>query len=350
MPLSFLEPLSRLSKRIGIDLGTSRIRIWSDQDGFLIDEPSCVAVDTTTNKVVGVGQEAQEMVGRTRSEIKVIFPIQFATVQDSAITEAMLKVFLQRILKSSFFFRPLLMVSIPSILGEPEKLALTQMFFGVGFREVNFIDQVLAAAIGAGVPIADASGSFLLHLGHGIAEAGIISLSSLVSVESSFHAGAELSLDIQQFIRQQYHFRIGYRTAERLKEQLLDCAPGEVRQLAVGGQDLLTTEPKELTFSNQELSPLTVPLVRQYTDLAKKLFSHIPPELTTDVIDKGILLTGGLSKLRGLDIALLNALQVPVSCVDEADRVVVKGIAQVLQNLDLFRESVGYRYDAATNG
>jgi rod shape-determining protein MreB len=350
MKLGILEPLNQLSRKIGIDLGTSRIRIWSDQGDVIVDEPACIALDTTVNKVLAVGVEAQAMLGRLGENVQVIYPLVAGAVRDQAISEAMLKVLLQKVMRTVLFFRPVVMVSIPSLLTEPEKIALTETLFNLGFREVNFIDQVLAAAIGAGVPIADASGTLLLHLGAGVTEAAIISLSSLVAVESSLEAGLRIDREIRRHIRQVHFLDIGRATAERLKKEVGTLLANEQREQRVTGQNLLDSSPKEVIVTSDDLLPVLRPFCDTTLATVKQLFRHIPPELATDIIDKGILLTGGLANLRGLDSLLVAELGIPVSLVDEPDQVVIKGVGQVLQNLDVFRESTGYRYSALQNG
>lgn len=350
MNLGILQPLSQLSKRIGIDLGTSRVRIWSDQDGIVVNEPACVAIERESSKVLAVGNEAEAMLGRLGKQVQVIFPLKAGAIQDQAVAEAMLRVFLQRILKTTLFFRPIVMVSIPSLLSEPERVALTETLFAVGFREVNFIDQVLAAAIGAGVPIADASGSLLLQLGAGIVEAGIISLSSLVAIKSTKEAGVAMDRELRQHVRSMYHIEIGQVTTEKMKAELLTLLDTQPRQIRVSGQDIVETVPKEVVISSDAFLPVLKPFVDEYVATLKSLFTHIPPELATDIIDKGVLLSGGLSQLQGLDSIFVDALGVPVSIVDDPEKSVILGIAQVLQNLELFRESTGYRYAAVQNG
>jgi rod shape-determining protein MreB len=342
--------LSQLSRKIGIDLGTSYIRIWSDQDGVVVEEPSCLAIDTRLQKVIAVGKEAQEMVGRVHESIQVKYPIRAGQVTDPNLTEAMLRVFLQKIFQHSFFFRPSLMVSIPSGLTEPERLALTEMLFTLGVKEVNFIDQVLAAAIGAGVPIADASGSFLLQMGAGLTEAGIISLGSLVAVESFPKAGDFLDQEIQATLRQASSLQVGTKTAERVKNNLLTLVSGEKREMVISGQDVIEVAPKEVSVSSEIFQPVLRSVLQKYLTLTKKLFEHIPPELTNDLVDKGILLSGGLSQIPGIESFFVSSLGIPASRIDEPAQAVVKGIAQVLQNLELFRESAGYRHESVRNG
>jgi len=340
---------SQLSKKIGIDLGSSRIRIWSDPGGVVIDEPACLAVDQRTNKVIAVGKEAKEMQGRLQQQVTVHFPLQQGVVVDADLLEAMLRVFFQKIIKSSIFFRPILLVSVPSAITESEKLALTEVLFRLGVREVNFIDQLLAAAIGAGLPVADASGSFLMHFGAGLVEMGIVSLGSLVLTESSPKAGNYLDIVIQRVLKQEYSFSVGTKMAELMKQKLISALPIE-KELPIQGQDLTTGVPKEVLVSSIQFQKVLEPVLEKYVTLIKKVFEQVPPELTSDVVDKGILLSGGMAELIGLDTYLVNRIGVPISVVDEPDQVVIKGISKVLQNLELFRQSVGYRHESYQNG
>ncbi len=343
MKFSFSSPLNAIAQKIGVDLGASRTRIWSDKEGFVLDEPSCIAVDTSQEKVIAVGDEAQEMIGRVHQHIVVSFPIRTEGIAQPELVTAMLKVFLQKTLRTPYFFRPAFMVSIPSYINETEKKALIEILYSLGAREVSLIQQILAAAIGAGVPIADASGSFLLQLGSRVVEGGIISLGSLIASETSFHAGHYIDESIQRVLKKEEHIKVGVRTAEGIKKQIATARENQHLEMRVTGQDLLAAAPKELTVDSETLFPAIAFVVERYVVLARKLFEQIPAELTSDVIDKGILLSGGLARLDGLDLSLLNLLGVPVSVVEEPDRAVIKGIAQVLQNLELFKESVGYK-------
>ncbi len=344
-----IPSLSSLTKKIGIDLGSSSIRIWSYPEGIVVNEPACLAVDQRTNKVIAVGKEAKEMQGRLQQQVVVHFPLQQGVIVDADLLEAMLRVFFQKIIKTSFFFRPILLVSVPSAITESEKLALTEVLFRLGVREVNFIDQLLAAAIGAGLPVADASGSFLMQFGAGLVETGIVSLGSLVLTESSPKAGNYLDLVIQRVLKQEYSFSVGTKMVELIKQKLISAIPIE-KELPIQGQDLTTGVPKEVLVSSIQFHKVLEPILEKYVTLIKKVFEQVPPELTSDVVDKGILLTGGMAQLTGLDTYLVNRIGVPISVVDEPDLVVIKGISQVLQNLDLFRQSVGYKHESYQNG
>jgi rod shape-determining protein MreB and related proteins len=343
MKLNSFFSLSALNKRIGIDLGTSRIRIWTDQRGFIIDEPTVIAVDPALGKVLAVGQEAEDMAGRVGSHREVSHPIQNGVVVQTDLAQAMLRVFMQKLFASPYFFRPSIMVSVPSHLSGLQKEIVVDLLYSLGAREVLLVDQLLAAAIGAGVPIADASGSFVLQLGSGIAEGGIISLGSLVVSQSNEYAGNYIDKAIERVIRQEAQIQVGTQVGEKLKRELLTFRQDRHRQLQVSGQDIVDSVPKEVMLSSQIFLPLMNKMLQRYVSLARQLFEQIPPELTNDVIDKGMIMSGGMAQIEGLDVALLTALGVPVSVVEEPDRSVIKGIAQILQNLELFKESIGYK-------
>lgn len=343
MKLNALFSLSALNKKIGIDLGTSRVRVWTDQHGFLIDEPTAIAVDPAVGKVLAVGHEAEEMVGRVSPHIEVTYPLQSGVIVQADLVQAMLRVFMQKLFTSPYFFRPSIMVSIPSHLSGLQKEIVVDVLYSLGAREVLFVDQLLAAAIGAGVPIADASGSFVLQLGAGVSEGGITSLGSLVVSQTNEYAGDYIDKAIQRIVRQEAQIQIGLQAAEKLKKELATFIHDRPRQIVVSGQDIVESVPKEVMLTSQSFSPILNELLQRYVRLARQLFEQIPPELTNDVIDKGMIMSGGLAQIEGLDVALLTALGVPVSVVEEPDRSVIKGIAQILQNLDLFKESIGYK-------
>lgn len=340
-----LPSLLQLTKKIGIDLGSSQVKMWTFQDGLVLQEPCCLAVDERTKRVIAVGNEAKEMRGRLLNQVSVHFPIHRGVVVDADLLEAMLKVFFQKIMRSSFFFRPILLVSIPSSATESEKMVLTEVFFRLGVREVNFIDQLLASAVGSGLPIADASGSLILQLGAGLVEAGIVSLGSLVVTEGTAKAGAYLDENIRRMLKQELQLAVSAKTVREIKASLLSAVPMQ-QELRVHGQDLGSGTPKEVLLSSEIFQKVLEPLLEKYVTLIKNVFEQVPPELTGDVVDKGILLSGGMAALAGLDQYLVSRVGVPVSVVDEPDQAVIKGIGQVLQNLELFKQSVGYKHES----
>lgn len=345
MRLSFLQPFtSSLTNVVGIDLGTSRTRMWSDKHGIVINEATCLAIDDRTQKIIAVGDEAAQMKGRASQHINVLFPVKNGQLQDPVSANALLKIFLHRVLKTSAFFRPVMMISVPANSTEGVRQAMVELLHRIGAREVFTISQPLAAAIGAGVPIADASGSFIFHLGSGVAEGALISLGSLVASESTHYAGEYVDQRLQHSLKKSVGLTISHATAQKIKHQVASLLqqPAGV-ELLVTGKDALTGSPKELAVTPEAvLEPMTA-IAERYAQLLQKLLSRIPPELTVDVIDKGMLLTGGLAQLSGLDQFLVKRLGVSVAVVDEPELAVIKGMATALENLELFKESIGYR-------
>lgn len=332
---------NQLSRRIGIDLGTTRTRVWHDQHGLMLDEATCLAVDERVGKVVAVGDEAASMKGRAPDHIQVYQPIKNGVVDDPAIAQAFLRTILQKVITYSYFFRPVVMASITSAADDIDRQTLTDVLYTVGAREVYLISQPLAAAIGAEIPIADASGSFVLHLGGGVVEGGIISFGSLVAAESINQAGQYADELIQRYLEQEKSLLVSLQVAEVIKQKLTSCGERKAEKL-ISGQDILTTAPKEVLIDAKLVSQALAGLAAHYADLMKRVIEKIPPELTSDVIDKGMLLTGGWAHWHGLDSYLVKQLGVSVSVVEEPDKVVIKGVATALQHLELFKESLGY--------
>ncbi|HYD34795.1 MAG TPA: rod shape-determining protein [Vitreimonas sp.] len=339
MELSFLN---RFIRRVGIDLGTSYTRIWTDQAGIALSEPSCVAVDERSKKVLAVGEEALAMVGRVGPGIVIYYPIRKGEIFDIEVAQAMLKVFLQKVFQTPYFFRPIMMSSVPVGSSLAHRQAVTQVMSGLGAREAYTIAQPLAAAIGSGVPIADASGSFIVQVGAGVVEAAIISLGSVVAHQTHTQAGIYIDGLFKQAVRDEYGLVISEAMAEKIKKELGNFDTSATTEILVTGQDLLTSSPKEVSVAAAKVNPMLTPVLEKYQILLKKLLSTIPPELTVDVIDKGILLSGGAGQFKGLERQLVAALGVPVFAVDDPGQTVIKGIGQALENLELFKESLGY--------
>jgi rod shape-determining protein MreB and related proteins len=335
--------LQSLTDYIGIDLGSSRVRIWGKNSGLLIDDEAAVAIDTKLQKVIAVGHEAAEMNGRVSQHIQVRFPITADGIADQDVAAAMLRAMLQRVFRLGLFFRPVMVVTIHSSLGEPERQEVVELFLSVGAREVYLVDEVLAAAIGTGVPVADASGSLFLHSGHSTTEVSMISLGSVVLFKSSKFAGAQVTQHFQQFMKQNYDLLLGVTRAESMKCQVLGQGQRLPARVRLTGQDMKTRTPKEIIIEGETLNPIVEYAVQQYLTLTQRVLEQVPPELTQDVLEKGMLLSGGSSQLVGVAGQLSQRLGFPVSVVDEPTQVVSRGIGQVLSNLQSFKDSVGYR-------
>lgn len=334
--------LARFQHLVGIDLGTSRTRIWHSQDGFVIDEATCLAVDAVSRKVIAIGDEAAAMKGRVGSEILIVEPVVQGEIAQPAYTRAFLQVLLQRVFTSFTFFRPAMMVSVPASSTIPMRELTTRVLYEAGAQEVFTISQPLAGAIGAGVPIADASGTFIAQMGHGIMEAGVISLGSLVKVEKTYFAGHYWDEFLQYLIQDEQHLQISTQTAQEIKSTIISLV-GEGGSGLITGQSRENQSPVEVQLQNAQLITRLEPLISRYQAVITTLLSQLQPELTSDVIDKGLLLSGGLAQLKGLDQYLVDKLGIPVSLVEEPEKTVIKGIATALENIGEFSKSLGYR-------
>lgn len=333
----------KLNKKIGIDLGSFRTRIWVDGSGVVIDEPTCIAFDKKNKSVLAVGEEAAQMDGRVGEHIEVCYPVVGGKIYDTAALTALLKIWLTQSVGTIALYNPIIMASIPVSATQADREITTQVLYALGAGEAYTIAQPLAAGIGAGVPIADASGSFLLHLGAGVVEGVIISLGSVIVFQSSEYAGEYLSNSICLYTQKNLDLKISKKTATVLKNEVISVEFGSAREKLVAGQDTVDESPKELVVKSKDLFGHTISYMEKIEDLVVNLLSKMPPELAVDVIDKGLLLTGGTAKLHGIEIFFVEKLGIPVSVVDNSELAVIEGIGQVLENLDLFRKSLGYQ-------
>lgn len=339
MPMPFF---SSFDKKIGLDLGSDRVRIWSDSQGLVVDEPTSIAVDQLTNRVLAVGQDAVEMTGRVRDSIKVYFPVVAGELVDPKLVSALLRVLLQRVFRAGYLLKPTLMVALPAHISQIDRDAVVELLYQLGAQEVLVIAQPLAAAIGAGIPIAQTSGSCVLYLGGGVIEAAVISLSSIVRSRHSKYAGHYCDQMIISTIRNQLALKIGAEQAREIKKVLGTLKPEEQESM-ISGQNLTDGAPGEMIISSAVIYPVINAMAERYLRLLKTLLEDVPAELVTDIIDRGILMTGGLAQLQGLSEYLVGELGVAVSVVDQPDQAVIKGVATVLQHLELFKESIGYQ-------
>lgn len=334
--------VKKMFQKVGIDYGSSRIRVCTDLDGLILDQPSCIAVDTHSKQVLAVGDEAATMSGRVDPRIVVQWPIKHGVLHDLTTAAALLKVLLQPVLRSSLLYGPAVMASVPGSSTEAQKESMSALLYEIGAREVYTIAQPLAASIGAGVPIADASGSFILHLGEGLVEAAVISLGTMVECESNIYAGSFLKQHIKLAMSNQRSLDISDAMVSVLMKKVASARKDLVAEHLVTGKELATGNPTEVKVSTSELDAAVSTMVSRAERSIQKLLSQIPAELTVDVIDKGLLLSGGLARLNGLDRYLIQSLGMPVAVVDEPDLAVIHGIETALLHLEEFKESLGY--------
>ncbi|PIR61529.1 MAG: hypothetical protein COY81_00865 [Candidatus Pacebacteria bacterium CG_4_10_14_0_8_um_filter_43_12] len=337
-----LPIIRQMFQKVGIDFGSSRIRIVSDYDGQIIDQAACIAVDTTNDQVIAVGNEAAAMSGRVDPRISIHWPVKDGVLYDPATAGALLKVLLRSIFRSTMLYGPVVMISVPGSSTDTQKESMPALLYELGAREVYTIAQPLAASIGAGVPIADASGSFILHLGEGQVEAAVISLGSMVGCQSNLFAGGFLKQHIQLSLVNQRNLLVSQETAGQLLARVASAKADYLAEKLVTGKDVASGKPKELKITSADLSSAVQSMVSRAERTIQKLLSIIPAELTVDIIDKGLLLSGGMGGLHGLDSHLIQTLGMPVAMVDTPGLAPIKGIETALDNLDEFKDSLGY--------
>jgi rod shape-determining protein MreB len=334
---------SSFNRKLGLDLGSDRIRVWIDEQKLVLDEPSLIAVDQEAQKVVAVGKQAQEMKGRVEGKVKVFAPIKFPQLEDDELVKALLKILLRKISQRVYFFSPTMLVSLPTHTFPVVKQTIVTTLSDLGASEVLVISQPLAAAIGAGVPIADASGSFILQMGASVVEAAAVSLGKIARVDVSQRAGSDMCQELVFWFKQQHQLKISDSIANQVKRNLGNFSNEAQYKLGVTGISLVDGSPTEVEVSATEIRQALSDYGPEYVGLVKHLLASISPDLTVDVIDKGLLLSGGLSQMPGLESYFVDQLSLPVSVVEDPDQAVIRGVGIALDHLDEFKHSLAYQ-------
>ncbi|MFH1177520.1 MAG: rod shape-determining protein, partial [Acidobacteriota bacterium] len=294
--------LSLFSSDLAIDLGTATTLVYTRSRGIVVFEPSIVAINRITNRVEAVGQAAKNMLGKTPANILAIRPMKDGVIADFEVTEKMLEFFIRKAHGRNFFVRPRIVISVPSEITPVEKRAVKDSALRAGASEVYLIEQAMAAAIGAGLPITEPAGNMIVDIGGGTTDVAVISLAGIVYARSVRVAGNEMDEAIISYIKRKYNLLIGERTAELVKIELGNAWPGEhTRTMEVTGRDLVEGIPKTLTINDEEIREALAETVNTIVDAVRTALERTPPELSADIIDKGILLAGGGSLLRNLD-------------------------------------------------
>ncbi len=332
------------SKDIAIDLGTANTLLYVKGRGIVSNEPSVVAVATTRSgaqKVVAVGHEAKEMLGKTPGEIRAVRPLKDGVIADFAVTEAMLRYFIQKAHNRSTFVKPRMVICIPSGVTVVEKRAVRESAENAGASEVYLIEEPLAAAIGANLPITEPSGNMIVDIGGGTTEVAVISLAGIVTAESVKVGGDKWDDAIVHHVRKRHNLLIGERTAERIKINVGNAHPGAfpegVVELSIKGRDLTVGIPKEITITSDEVREALEESVGVVVEAVMNTLEKTPPELAADIVDKGIVLAGGGAMLRGLDLLLSEQTGLPVVVADEPLNAVAMGSGKVLEEMNLLR-------------
>jgi rod shape-determining protein MreB len=328
------------SKDIGIDLGTANTLVYVKGKGIVINEPSIVAINQKTGQILAIGQEARKMVGRTPAYITVSKPLVAGVVSDFEVTEQMLRFFIDKAQEKSFSFlsRPRVVISIPPDVTEVEKRAVEDAAYNAGAREVFLVEESIAAAIGARLPIQEAAANLIVDIGGGSTSVAVISLGGIVASRSLRIAGDKLTSDITQFMREEHNMLVGDATSESIKLSIGSAYPlSEELTVQVRGRDLLTGLPKEITLTSQEVRQAMHRSVKSIVLAIKNTIEETPPELIADLLNRSIFLAGGGSLLRGLDELISHETKLPVKVVDDPLTVVARGCGLVLEHLDSFK-------------
>ena len=334
--------LGKFSNDLAIDLGTANTLVYVKNKGIVLSEPSVVAVHKDSRgvkKVLAVGAEAKKMLGRTPGNIVAIRPMRDGVIADFDITEAMLRHFILSVHNRRALVRPRIIVSIPSGITQVERRAVRETVESAGAREIYLIEEPMAAAIGAGLPVSEPTSSMIVDIGGGTTEVAVISLAGIVYAQSVRVAGDKIDTEIVNFIKRKYNLLIGERTGEIIKTTI-GCAYPEdqIRTVDVKGRDLISGIPKTVEINSEEIREAIMEPIRIIVDAIKDALENAPPELAGDIVDRGIVLTGGGALLRKLDVLIREETGLPITIADDPLTTVAIGAGMALDQLDVLKE------------
>jgi rod shape-determining protein MreB len=334
----FNKLLGKFSKDLGIDLGTKNTLVYTADKGIVIQEPSVVAVNMRTEEILAVGEEAQKMVGKTPGHIEAIKPLVDGVISDFEVTEKMLKYFIDKVHSESFTLipRPRVVIGVPLDVTEVEKKAVEDAVKSAGARQVFLIEESMAAAIGARLPVADPTANMIVDVGGGTTEIAVISLGGVVTWKSLRQAGNELDNNIIQYIREEFNILIGEQVAENIKIKIGSATPlKEAMEMEVRGRDLINGLPKAVKINDSQVREAMLKTINLIIDNIKITLETTPPELVSDIYEHGIVLAGGGAILRGLDKEIAQATKIPVRVADDPLTCVVRGAGILLDDQEL---------------
>lgn len=325
-----------LSMDLGIDLGTANTVVYARNRGIILDEPSIVAIKKDTNNVLAVGRDAKQMLGKTPGNIIAIRPMKDGVIADFEITEKMLRYFIRKVHNRSVLLRPRIIIAVPSGITQVEKKAVRDSALQARASEVHLVEEPMAAAIGAGLPITEPSGNMVVDIGGGTTEVAVISLAGIVYSRSVRVGGDEMDNAVVQYIKRRYNLLIGERTAEQIKIDLGAAAALEDEPTTeIKGRDLVEGIPKTIVISSREIQEALSETVATIIEVVRTALERTPPELSADIVDRGIILTGGGALLKRLDVRLREETGLPVTVAEEPLTCVAKGVGQMLDEIDL---------------
>ena len=328
-----------LSNDIGIDLGTANTLVYVKGQGIVVNEPSIVALEKKSRKPLAIGAQAKEMLGRENPDIEVVRPLRDGVIADFDVTEEMLRFFIKKVQKNKLLVRPRIVICVPSGVTAVEMRAVRESAERAGAREVYLIKEPMAAAIGIGLPVEEAIGSMVIDIGGGTTEIAVIALSGIVTARSIKTAGDELTEAIVQFMKRKHNLLVGQRTAEQIK-----CAIGsagaldEELQHTCRGLELVQSIPKTIIVDSSEIAEALAESVSAIIDAVRQTLEQTPPELAADILDRGIIMTGGGALLKGLDRRLVEETSLPVIVADDPLTCVVRGTGKVLEDIEGYQK------------
>ena len=331
-----------MSSDIGIDLGTANVLIWVRGEGIVVDEPSIVAIETKTKRVLAVGTKAKEMVGRTPGEIITVRPLLEGVIADFEVAEEMLRLLLKQVIKNRFLVRPRVVIGVPSGITEVEKRAVRLSAERVNARDVYLVSEPMAGAIGIGIDVHAPIGSMIIDIGGGTSEIAVIAISGIVNGATSIRIGGDkLDEAIVQYLKKNYNLLIGLRTAEQIKKDIGSACPMEQEiETQIKGRDLVAAIPRTITISSVEIREAIAEQLNAITDGVMLSLERTPPEVAADILDRGIFLTGGGALLRGLDQRLRKETSLPVHLAEDALTCVVRGTGKILEDISGYRKVI----------
>lgn len=329
------------TKKIGIDLGTANSLVFIPKKGIVLNEPSVVAVSLSENKILAVGKEAKEMIGRTPDSINVYRPLKDGVIADFRVTQSIIRYFIDKVGGNMRFFKPELLISVPAGISSTEKRAVIEAGILAGAKAVYLAKEPILAAIGAGIPINSCSGHMIVDIGGGTTEAAVIALGGMVTVGSLKVAGDKMNDAIADYVKKKYNLAIGIETAEKVKMEIGTAIPERKQQeIEIRGRDLILGLPRNIKISSNEVAEAMADKLDEMIQMIKRILRETPPELSADVMDRGMMLSGGGAMIRNLDVLIAKETGVPCSVAKEPLYCVAKGTGVMIENLDIYKKSV----------
>lgn len=330
-----------MAKRIAIDLGTTNVRVFIPKKGVVVDEPSVVALQVENNQIVAIGTEAKKMIGRTPDSIVAAHPLKDGVIANYNISETMLRHFINQVSSRIRLGKPEVMIAVPVGITSTERRAVIDATLAAGARQAYLIKQPIAAALGAGIPIATASGNMIIDIGGGTTEVAVIALGDVVAASSARVGGNKIDAAIAAYIRKKHNLIVGEQTAEEIKKRIGSAIePKKEMKMEVSGSNAITGLPESIIITSEDMVKAIKPPLADIIAAVKSVLQQTPPELASDVMDKGIIISGGSALLRNIDTLLTKVTGVPCQVAEDPETCVVKGAGIAVEHLDAYKKSV----------